>query len=71
MAAKIGAIYLRETAVATGIYFMDIKKNVMDVTPVKPLKTNNFLLFPRIGIPVFNKKNIVNTNELKDLKKTI
>jgi hypothetical protein len=71
MAAKIGAIYLRETAVATGIYFMDIKKKVIDVTPVKPRNTNNFLLLPKTGIPVFNKKNIVKTKELNDLKKTI
>ena len=71
MAANIGAIYLSETAVATGIYFIDIKKNVMEVTPVKPLKINNFLLLPRIGIPVFNKKSIVNSKELNDLKKTI
>lgn len=71
MAAKIGAIYLKETAVATGKYLMDIKNNVMDVTPVNPRNTNNFLLLPSIGIPFFKRKVKVNTKVLIDLKKTI
>jgi hypothetical protein len=71
MIAKIGAIYLKDTAVATGKCFMDIKKKVMEVTPVKPRKTNNFLLFPRIGIPFFNRKANVNSNVLNDRKNTI
>ena len=71
MAAKMGAIYLNETAVATGKYLMDMKKNVMEVTPVSPLKINNFLLFPRIGILFFNKNPNVKIRELSDLKNTI
>jgi hypothetical protein len=71
MAAKIGAIYLKDTAVATGKYLIDIKKSVIEVTPVRPRIINNFLLLPRIGILCFNKKPIVNIKELMDLKNTI
>ena len=70
-AAKIGAIYRNETAVATGKYLIDIKNKLIEVTPVNPLNTSNFLLLPKIGIPFFRRKNSVKVNVLMDLKNTI
>lgn len=69
--AKIGAKYLKETAVPIGKYLVDIKKRVMDVQPINPLKINNFLLFPKKESFCLEIRAMVMTNVDIDLKKTI
>ncbi|GAA4808580.1 hypothetical protein GCM10023330_14120 [Litoribaculum gwangyangense] len=71
IAAKMGAIYRNETAVPMGKYLVDMKNKVIEVTPTRPLKTNNFFWFPRSGMLFFIKNQNVKNNELSDLKKTI
>ena len=69
--AKIGAKYLRDTAVPTERYFIDMKNKVIEVTPTTPLKIRIFLLFPSIGMLFFKRNPKVKNKELADLKNTI
>ena len=70
MAANNGAKYLKDTADPKGKYFIDIKKNNMEVTPTTPLRINSFCLLPTIEILFFNKNGMVKNNDPIDLKKT-
>lgn len=69
-AANIGAKYRKETAVPMGKYFVDIKNNVIEVTPTKPLIISNFLLFPKMDMLDFNRIEVVITKVEIDLKKS-
>lgn len=54
-----------------GRYLVDMKNNVIDVTPTTPLRINNFMLLPKMGILFFRRNPKVKNSELNDLKKTI
>jgi hypothetical protein len=71
IAAKIGAKYRKQTAVPMGMYLVDIKKSVMEITPTNPLKMSNFLLFPKIEILFLKRNPKVKNKELTERKKTI
>ena len=70
-AAKIGAIYLMETAVPMAIYFIDKKNKVIEMRPSMLRNISKPLLFPNKEILFFSKYGIVKNKEPKALKNTI
>ena len=70
IAANIGAVYLKETAVPILRQLRDLKKQVKEITPVMPLINNHFLLFPKKGTFCFSTKGMVKRSVPTDLKKT-
>ncbi|EDP70473.1 hypothetical protein FBALC1_06938 [Flavobacteriales bacterium ALC-1] len=70
-AAKIGAIYLMDTAVPIAIYFKDKKNNVIEMKPNTLRVINKDFLFPIIEILFLSKNGIVKNNEPIALKNTI
>src|SRR5690606_32814370 len=69
MAANIGAKYLKDTAVPIGIYLVDIKNKIIEITPTKLRSVNDFLLLPKAGIFFLYKYPEVKINVPMDLKK--
>jgi hypothetical protein len=70
IAANMGAIYRKDTAVPMGKYLKDKKNKLMEINPNKARIESNFRWFPSMGILFFKRKTVAKTKEVTDLKNT-